>query len=80
MGKFRINTIPAGEYSLIIRLGIDTLPAIQVSVPIDGFFNVRTVRFVSKMQYESPPHCFASKNTIELREKLVYQKNFSRRC
>ena len=45
-GRFRISAIPAGKYLLYIRQANDTMPEIQVNVPMDGFDNIGVVSFI----------------------------------
>jgi hypothetical protein len=51
-GRFRISAIPAGTYQLYIRdvNKNDTMPAITVNIPMDGFDNIGIVPFVSSFQ------------------------------
>lgn len=51
-GRFRISAIPAGTYELFVRdiVKNDTMPAITVHIPMDGFDNIGIVPFVSSVQ------------------------------
>ncbi|MCR9172043.1 MAG: carboxypeptidase-like regulatory domain-containing protein [bacterium] len=46
-GRFRISTVPVGEYSLNIRMYGDTLKGIPVDVPRDGFYHCGEIVFPS---------------------------------
>jgi hypothetical protein len=48
-GRFRITDIPAGKYTLTIYHTIDTMSNIQCDVPIEGYCNLGTIEFESKV-------------------------------
>jgi len=48
-GRFRISGIPAGTYILNVRQYEDTIKNIIVEVPMDGFFQVGTIKLQSSV-------------------------------
>lgn len=47
-GRFRITSIPAGEYSMYVIYKSDTMSGIYVNVPLEGYFNVGELKFEGK--------------------------------
>jgi hypothetical protein len=47
-GRFRITSIPAGEYSMNVIYKSDTMSGIYINVPLEGYFNVGDVTFEGK--------------------------------
>lgn len=46
-GRFRISSIPAGNYLMSIKFHNDTMIGIPVNVPMDGIYQSGTIRFSS---------------------------------
>ena len=47
-GRFRITSIPAGEYKMNIIYKADTMVGIYVNVPLEGYFNAGDIKFEGK--------------------------------
>jgi hypothetical protein len=47
-GRFRITSIPAGEYKMNIIYKADTMQGIYVNVPLEGYFNAGDIKFEGK--------------------------------
>ncbi len=48
-GRFRMTSIPAGKYTMMIYYLGDTMSNIQVDVPIEAFCNLGIIEFESKV-------------------------------
>jgi hypothetical protein len=46
-GRFRISAVPAGDYLVNIKYFGDTMAGIKAKVPMDGYCNLREIRFNS---------------------------------
>lgn len=65
-GRFRISGIPSGTYILQIRQYEDTMKNIIVQVPIDGFYQVGTIKFESTIVTMAAMDAGYDKNRIRL--------------
>lgn len=63
-GHFRISAVPAGSYLLYVRQTTDTMPAIEVNVPMDGFDNIGVVAFVSSIVQKGPVYFSANRGLV----------------
>lgn len=60
-GHFRISAIPAGTYLIYVRQSLDTMPAMEVNIPMDGFANIGVVSFVSSTIEKDPVYASADR-------------------
>ena len=51
-GRFRISSIPAGEYTMNVKFVQDTMRNILVKVPMDGIYNAGTIKFTAVKELE----------------------------
>lgn len=49
-GNFRISAIPAGNYEVFIKSGIDTMRNVQAKIPMDDICRLGVIKFDNKIQ------------------------------